>query len=36
MPKGFTEQEKELIRKRLIEQGYKQFSAYGLKKTNIE
>ena len=36
MPKGFTEQEKELIRKRLIEQGYKQFSVYGLKKTNIE
>lgn len=36
MPKGFTEQEKELIRKRLIEQGYKQFSAYGLKKTNVE
>ncbi len=36
MPKGFTKQEKELIRKRLIEQGYKQFSIYGLKKTNIE
>ncbi len=36
MPKGFTEHEKELIRKRLIEQGYKQFSAYGLKKTNVE
>ncbi len=36
MPKGFTEREKELIRKRLIEQGYKQFSSYGLKKTNIE
>jgi AcrR family transcriptional regulator len=36
LPKGFTEQERELIRKRLIEQGYKQFSAYGLKKTNIE
>jgi AcrR family transcriptional regulator len=36
MPKGFTEHEKELIRKRLIEQGYKHFSAYGLKKTNIE
>jgi AcrR family transcriptional regulator len=36
MPKGFTEHEKELIRKRLLEQGYKQFSAYGLKKTNIE
>jgi len=36
MPKGFTEHEKELIGKRLIEQGYKLFSAYGLKKTNVE
>ena len=36
MPKGFTEHEKELIRKRLVKEGYKQFSAYGLKKTNIE
>jgi AcrR family transcriptional regulator len=36
MPKAFAEQEKELIRKRLLEQGYKQFSAYGLRKTNIE
>ena len=36
MPKAFTEQEKELIRKRLLEQGYKQFSAYGLRKTNID
>ena len=36
MPKGFTEHEKELIRKRLIKEGYKQFSAHGLKKTNIE
>ncbi len=36
MPKGFTPQENELIRKRLLEQGYKLFSAYGLKKTNIE
>jgi AcrR family transcriptional regulator len=36
MPKGFTEHEKELIRKRLLKAGYKQFSAYGLKKTNIE
>jgi len=36
MPKGFTEHEKELIRKRLIKEGYKQFSALGLKKTNIE
>ena len=36
MPKGFTEHEKELIRKRLVKEGYKQFSAHGLKKTNIE
>src|SRR5215472_5155825 len=36
MPKAFSEQEKELIRKRLLEQGYKQFSAHGLRKTNIE
>src|SRR6266571_5064610 len=36
MPKAFTEQEKELIRKRLLEQGHKQFSAYGLRKTNVE
>jgi|SRR5271157_2153058 len=36
MPKGFTEHEKELIGKRLVEQGYKLFSTYGLKKTNVE
>jgi len=36
MPKAFTEHEKELIGKRLLEQGHKQFSTYGLKKTNIE
>jgi AcrR family transcriptional regulator len=36
MPKGFTEQEKALLRQRLLEQGYKQFSAYGLKKTTVE
>jgi len=36
MPKAFTPQEKEWIGKRLLEQGYKQFSAYGLKKTNVE
>ena len=36
MPKGFTEYEKELISKRLIEQGYRLFSAYGLKKTNLD
>lgn len=36
MPKAFSEREKELIQKRLLEEGHKQFSAYGLKKTNIE
>jgi AcrR family transcriptional regulator len=36
MPKAFTEHEKDLIGKRLLEQGYKLFSAYGLRKTNIE
>src|SRR5260221_613020 len=36
MPNAFTAQEKELIRRRLLEQGYKQFSAYGLRKANIE
>jgi AcrR family transcriptional regulator len=36
MPKWFSEQEKELIRKRLLEQGYRLFSAHGLKKTNVE
>ena len=36
MPKGFTEHEKELIRKRLLQQGYQQFSTYGLKRTSIE
>jgi AcrR family transcriptional regulator len=36
MPRAFTEHEKELIGKRLLEQGYKLFSAYSLKKTNIE
>jgi AcrR family transcriptional regulator len=36
MPKAFTEHEKELINRRLLEQGYRLFSAYGLKKTSIE
>jgi AcrR family transcriptional regulator len=36
MPKAFTEQEKEWIHTRLLEQGYNLFAAYGLKKTNIE
>ncbi len=36
MPKGFSDHEKELIRRRLVEAGYKQFCAHGLKKTNVE
>jgi AcrR family transcriptional regulator len=36
MPKAFTARENELIRNRLVELGYKQFSLYGLKKTNVE
>jgi AcrR family transcriptional regulator len=36
MPKAFSEQEKDWIRNQLLEQGYKLFAAYGLKKTNIE
>lgn len=36
MPKAFTEREKALIGQRLLEQGYKQFSAHGLRKTNVE
>ena len=36
MPKAFTEHEKESIAERLLAQGYKQFAAYGLKKTNVE
>jgi AcrR family transcriptional regulator len=36
MPKGFSEREKELIGERLLEEGQRLFSAYGLKKTNIE
>jgi len=36
MPKGFTEHEKEVIGQQLLEQGYKLFSTYGLRKTNVE
>ncbi len=36
MPKAFSEHEKELIRARLLEQGEKLFSTFGLKKTSIE
>lgn len=36
MPKAFSEQERIQIRERLMEQGYAQFSAYGLRKTSVE
>jgi AcrR family transcriptional regulator len=36
MPRGFAEHEKQLIQQRLLEQGYKLFSAFGLKKTTVE
>ncbi|MCX6025563.1 MAG: TetR/AcrR family transcriptional regulator [Chloroflexi bacterium] len=36
MPKAFTEREKQLIRRRLLSVGDRQFSAHGLKKTSIE
>ena len=36
MPKAFSEREKEHIQQLLLEQGYRLFSAYGLKKTNVE
>jgi AcrR family transcriptional regulator len=36
MPKGFTEQERKIIGGRLLEQGHRLFSTYGLKKTSVE
>lgn len=36
MPKAFSEQERQIIQQRLLDQGYKLFSTYGLKKTNVE
>lgn len=36
MPKWFSDGEKENIHKLLLEQGEKQFSRYGFKKTNVE
>jgi len=36
MPKAFTQHENELIGERLLEEGSRLFSAYGLKKTNVE
>jgi AcrR family transcriptional regulator len=36
MPRGFTEQEKAIIRGRLKEKGQWFFETYGLRKTNVE
>ena len=36
MPRAFSKIEKELIREKLLDEGFKQFASYGLKKTNIE
>lgn len=36
MPKAFTIAEKQIIQAKLIEQGDKMFSTYGLRKTNVE
>jgi AcrR family transcriptional regulator len=35
MPKGFTEKEKQLIRKKLIETGREHFERFGVRKTNV-
>lgn len=36
MPRGFNERERELIRNRLLEQGYRQFSVHGLRKVTVD
>jgi AcrR family transcriptional regulator len=36
MTRSFSEQEKEEIRKRLLDLGLKHFSTYGFKKTNVD
>ena len=36
MPKGFSDEEKNIIQKGLIEKGIELFSKFGLKKTNVE
>jgi len=36
MPRPFSDHEKDLIRHDLLQQGYKLFAAYGLKKTSVE
>jgi len=35
MPKGFTEKEKQSIRKKLIETGREHFDRFGVRKTNV-
>lgn len=35
MPKGFTEKEKQRIRKKLIETGREHFERFGVRKTNV-
>lgn len=35
MPKGFSDEEKKIIRKKLLETGREFFEIYGIKKTNI-
>src|SRR5215831_7715955 len=36
MPRAFTDAERKQITQRLLEAGHKQFTTYGLKKTNVE
>jgi AcrR family transcriptional regulator len=36
MPRGFTERQKKLIRRRLLNAAYRQFSTFGLKKTSVD
>jgi AcrR family transcriptional regulator len=36
MPKAFTENERNLINRRLMDEGMRMFSTFGLKKTSVE
>jgi AcrR family transcriptional regulator len=36
MPRAFSEHEKKFIAERLLEEGHRQFAAYGLRKTSVE
>jgi AcrR family transcriptional regulator len=36
MPRAFSQDEKQVIRRKLLEHGHRLFSAHGLRKTNIE